>query len=303
MASDARALPAPDSVGAWLLATRLPTLAAAAVPVAIGTAVAYRSGGAAWGPALAALVGALLIQIGTNFANDAADHDRGADTETRLGPTRAVQAGLLSAAQMRRGVVVAFALATLVGVYLTAVAGWPVIAIGVASLIAGWAYTNGPLPLAYNGLGDVFVIVFFGFVAVCGTVFVQLGAVPALAAWLSLPVGLLATGILVVNNLRDRHTDAAANKRTLAVRFGRGFCLFEYALILLIAHGVPLTLWLRGEGGPWMLLPLATIPFSLRIFVALVRRDGRALNPVLGATARLLIVWGALATIGLVLAA
>jgi 1,4-dihydroxy-2-naphthoate octaprenyltransferase len=205
----------------WIAAARLRTLPAAVVPVLVGTAVAYATHAIAWGPALAALGGALAIQIGTNFANDVFDAERGADGPDRIGPLRAVSAGLISAAAMKRAMIAAFVVASAFGLYLTATVGWPIVAIGVASIIAGIAYTGGPYPLGYHGLGDIFVLAFFGFVAVCGTAFVQLGNVPALAVWAALPVGALATAIIVVNNLRDRPTDARAGKRTLAVRLGR----------------------------------------------------------------------------------
>ena len=191
----------------WIGAARLRTLPAAIVPVVVGTAVAHASGGLSWGPAIAALLGSLAIQIGTNFANDVFDAEKGADGPDRLGPTRAVAAGLISASAMRRAMIAAFGVAALFGLYLVSVAGWPVVAIGIASILSGIAYTGGPWPLGYHGLGDVFVMLFFGFVAVCGTAFVQLAHVPCLAVWASIPVGSLATAILVVNNLRDRHQD------------------------------------------------------------------------------------------------
>ncbi|MCB9563380.1 MAG: 1,4-dihydroxy-2-naphthoate polyprenyltransferase [Kofleriaceae bacterium] len=286
---------------AWLLAARPATLTAAAAPVVVGTACAHAAGGVAAGPAAAALAGAALIQIGTNFANDVFDAEAGADGPDRLGPTRAVATGLLSAAQVRRGMIATFALAALCGVYLTAVAGWPVIAIGVASVLSGVAYTGGPWPLGYHGLGDVFVMAFFGFVAVCGTAFVQLGEVPALAAWLAVPVGALATAILVVNNLRDRAGDAVVGKRTLAVRLGRRAVIAEYALLVVAAHAVPVILWARG-GGPWLLLPCATAPVAAALTVQVARRDGAALNPLLGATAKLLLANAALLALGVALA-
>jgi 1,4-dihydroxy-2-naphthoate octaprenyltransferase len=269
--------------------------------VAVGCAVAGALGGFALGPALAALFGAIFIQIGTNFANDVFDFEQGADTAARIGPTRAVQAGLLTPAAMRRGMVTAFGLATAAGVYLVAVSGWPVVAIGVASVLSGIAYTGGPWPLGYHGLGDLFVLVFFGFVAVCGTVFVQLGAVPALAWWASVPVGALATAVLVVNNVRDRDTDVVAGKRTLAVRFGRGAALAEYAGLLLAAYAVPVALALRGLS-PWVLLPLATAPLG----VGLARRvqahtDGPTLNRCLAGTAKLLLIFSLLLAAGLIL--
>ena len=201
------------ALATWVGAARLRTLPAAVVPVVVGTACAAATGRVAWGAALAALGGALAIQIGTNFANDVFDAERGADGPDRIGPVRAVSAGLISAGAMNRAMIAAFAVATLLGIYLASVAGWPVVAIGVASILSGIAYTGGPWPLGYHGLGDLFVMVFFGFVAVCGTTYVQLGAVPCLAIAAALPVGALATAILVVNNVRDRATDARAGAR------------------------------------------------------------------------------------------
>lgn len=285
------------TVSSWILACRPQTLPAAVVPVAVGTACAQHfnqgAGGFRAGPAAAALLGALLIQIGTNLANDVFDAEKGADTAERLGPTRAVQAGLLSARQVKIGIAVAFALATLCGVYLTAVAGTVVIAIGVASLASGLAYTGGPWPLGYHGLGDLFVLVFFGFVAVCGTAYVQLGAVPPLAWWTAIPVGALATAILVVNNVRDRETDIKAGKRTLAVRLGRRAAHLEYALLLLAAYTVPIAVVVLDLMPPWALLPLATAPLAWLLHRRLVTAaDGPTHNKILVGTARLLVLHG-----------
>jgi len=291
----------PGGGAAWLLAARPKTLPAAVVPVAVGTACACALGSPAWDAALAALVGALLIQVGTNFANDVFDHEKGADTADRLGPTRAVQAGLLTAGQMRRGMAAAFLLATLAGLYLWSVAGWPIFAVGIVSILAGIAYTGGPFPLAYNGLGDVFVMVFFGFVAVCGTAYVQVGAVPRVSLLAAVPVGSLATAMLVVNNLRDEHTDRAAGKRTLVVRFGRGQALAQYPLMLLLAYGSSVALALVPEGGLGALLPLLTLPLGWRLFADLRRQTGSALNDTLAGTARLLLAFGFLLAVGLVL--
>lgn len=285
---------------AWLLAARPATLTAALVPVMVGVAVAVEQQAFAWLPALAALLGAFCIQIGTNFANDVFDYEKGADTEERLGPTRAVQAGLLSAAQMRRGMYVIFGLAVLCGLYLTWVAGPIIVAIGVASIISGIAYTAGPYPLAYVGLGDVFVMLFFGFVAVMGTTFVQSGQWSELAAWASVPVGALSTAVLVVNNVRDRAQDVKANKRTLAVRFGRRFAEVEYVVLLVMAYGVPVYLAAVRQQ-PWLMLPLATLPVAIRLLRRLLSEEGPSLNSVLAGTAKLLLVHGALMAFGLVI--
>ncbi len=290
--------PAPGSFGAWLLASRPPTLAAAVVPVAVGAACAFALGGLRWGPTLAALWGAIWIQIGTNFANDVFDFEKGADAGERLGPTRAVQAGLLTPTQMRRGMWLAFALAVAAGVYLTWVAGWPIVAIGVASIASGIAYTGGPYPLGYHGLGDVFVLIFFGFAAVCGTVFINLGTVPAIAWWASVPVGSLATAILVVNNVRDRRGDREAGKGTLVARFGRGAGVAEYALLLAAAYLTPLWLF-RGEAEPWVLLPLATLPRAALLLSQLIGREGRELNATLVGTAQLMVLYGVLFVAGI----
>ena len=282
----------------WIAAARPRTLPAAVVPVAVGTAVAAACGGVAWPAAIAALAGALAIQIGTNFANDVFDAERGADGPDRIGPTRAVAAGLISAPVMKRAMVLAFASAAACGLYLVHVAGWPIAVVGIASILSGIAYTGGPFPLGYHGLGDLFVLVFFGFVAVCGTAFVQLGAVPALAIWAAIPVGALATAILVVNNLRDRPTDARAGKRTLAVRLGRSAAIVEYAVLLLLAYAIPAALALTGR--PWIALPLVTLPLGiarLRQLAACV--DGPSFNRCLAGTAQLLLLHGGLFTLGL----
>lgn len=289
---------APTALATWIAAARLRTLPAAVVPVIVGTACAAASGRIAWGPALAALGGALAIQIGTNFANDVFDAERGADGPDRIGPVRAVSAGLITARAMKRAMIAAFGVATVMGAYLAVVAGWPVVAIGVASIVSGIAYTGGPWPLGYHGLGDLFVLVFFGFVAVCGTAFVQLGGVPCLAIAAAAPVGALATAILVVNNVRDRATDVRAGKRTLAVRFGRRAALAEYAALLALAYAVPLGLALTGR--PWAGLPLASAPLALvRLRAVVAATDGPAFNHCLAATAQLLLLHGGLFAAGL----
>jgi 1,4-dihydroxy-2-naphthoate octaprenyltransferase len=291
----------PSLVSSWVLAARPKTLSAASVPVLVGSACAYSLDSFHPGPALAALAGALLLQIGANFANDVYDYEKGADTAERLGPTRAVQAGLITAAAMKRGMYVVFALSLLIGAYLTAVAGPVILAIGIVSIISAIAYTGGPYPLGYNGLGDLFVFVFFGFVAVCGSVFVQLGQVPALALWCSVPVGALATAILVVNNLRDAEQDARVGKRTLAVRWGRKAVLAEYGLLLALAYAVPLFLATSSARGRFVLLPLLTLPLARQLMLAVRSERGRALNPRLAGTAKLLLLFGLLFALGIVL--
>ena len=283
----------------WVSAARLRTLPAAVVPVIVGTAVARAAGHVAWGPALAALAGSIAIQIGTNFANDVFDAEKGADGPDRVGPLRAVSAGLISAAAMKRAMILAFAIATAFGVYLASVGGWPVVAIGVASIVSGIAYTGGPWPLGYHGLGDLFVFVFFGLVAVCGTAYVQLAAVPCLAVWAAVPVGALATAIIVVNNLRDRATDVRVGKRTLAVRLGRTGALAEYAALLVASYAVSVGL-AASRNDAWLLLPLLSLPIAVSRMRALVRAvSGPEFNACLAATGQLLLTYGVLFAVGL----
>ena len=303
-----RALPRPGSARAWLLACRPATLGAAVVPVLVGCACAWSAvedaGALRWGAAACALLGAVLIQIGTNLANDVFDAEKGADNVDRLGPTRAVQAGLLTARQVKVGMFAVFGAATAAGAVLAWLAGPVVVGIGVASILAGIGYTGGPYPLGYHGLGDVFVMGFFGFVAVCGTTFVALGHVTSLSVAAALPVGALATAILVVNNLRDRVTDAAAGKRTLAVRLGRRGALAEYGLLLVLAYAVPLLVAGLGlaagaRSWAWAALPVLTLPVVLRLARKVATSSGAALNPLLVGTAKLLVLHGVLWTVGL----
>lgn len=287
-----------------MLASRPATLPAAGVPVVVGAAAAV-SEGAVFRPLVFAvtLVSALLIQIGTNFANDYSDFHRGADHEGRLGPVRVTHSGLISHAAVRRGIVVAFGLAALLGAWLAWVGGWPIIAIGVFSIICGLAYTGGPWPFGYHGLGDVFVFVFFGLIAVTGTAYLQSGRWSVDALIVAVPIGLLVTNILVVNNLRDLPTDRAAGKHTLAVRLGDRATRIQYALLALLAYLVPGVLASAGGRRGWLLLPWLTAPIA----VALVRRvlagtAGRELNPMLGRTGQLLLLFGLLLAAGLLLA-
>lgn len=287
-------------IRAWMVAARPNTLPAAASPVLVGSALAFEVGGFALGPALAALAGALLLQIGSNLANDVYDFERGADSANRLGPVRVTQAGLLSGPEVKRGMWVVFYLAAMIGAYLTAVAGWPVVVIGLASIVAAIAYTGGPLPFGYRGLGELFVLLFFGFVAVGGTAFVQVGAVPA-AAWpASLMVGCLASAILVVNNVRDHETDRIAGKRTLSVILGRTFGVIEYGALLIVAFGSAYAMvWFRFVS-TWALISYLTLPIAIVLFVHVRKYRGPVLNSTLAHTAQLLFLFSALFSIGVV---
>ena len=289
----------PDTLRALWLASRPATLGAAVVPVAVGAACAVATGTAVrWGAVLAALGSAMAIQIGTNFANDVFDAEKGADDGERLGPARAVASGWLSPWAMRVAMSLAFLVAALLGLLVVRSAGWPIAVLGLASIASGIAYTGGPYPLGYHGLGDVFVLGFFGFVAVCGTAFVGAGVVPTVAWLASVPVGALATTVLAVNNLRDRHGDARAGKRTLAVRLGRRGIEIEHVCLLVAAYGAPVILVATGLAGPAALLPLLTLPLALGARRAL-GAEGRALNGTLAAHARLLIAFGLLFAVGL----
>jgi 1,4-dihydroxy-2-naphthoate octaprenyltransferase len=285
---------------AWWLAIRPKTLPAAVVPVVVGSAVAFEQGGFVPSAALAALVAALLIQIGTNLANDYFDFQKGSDTAERLGPTRVTQAGLLSAKAVYYGMVLVFAATLLPGLYLVVLGGWPILLIGILSITAGIAYTGGPFPIGYHGLGDVFVFLFFGVVAVVGTHYVQVQAW-SWAPWIAaVPVGALAVAILVVNNDRDRDSDARSGKRTLAVRLGPRGTQIEFLALLAVAFLVPLLQWLLGQTSMWVLLSYLALPMAVQVARDFRAAEGAALNGVLAQTARLSLVFAAPYSVGLV---
>jgi 1,4-dihydroxy-2-naphthoate octaprenyltransferase len=277
----------------WMLAARPRTLPAAAAPVAIGAGLAAFRDAFAAGPALAALVGALLIQIATNLANDYYDYVRGGDTEDRVGPVRVTQAGLVRPEAVKRAMFVVLAAALGVGVYLVAVGGWPIVWIGLASLVCAVAYTGGPFPLAYHGLGDLFVFVFFGLVAVGGTVWVQALTLPGEALWAGAGIGALSTAILVVNNLRDIPTDRVAGKNTLAVRLGVGGSRAEYIAMLLLGVAVP-PVGIAVFGWPvsvW-LASAVVLAAGGALRAVLTFRAPKELLPALGGTARVVALYG-----------
>ena len=268
-------------------------------PVLVGTALALEAGTFHGGAALAALLGAVLIQVGTNFSNDYADFLKGADTAERKGPLRVTQAGLVTAAGMRRATALVFALAFLVGLYLVGRGGWPVLAVGLVSIAAGLAYTLGPYPLGYIGLADLFVLVFFGPVAVGGTFYVQALALTPAAVVAGLGPGLLSVAILAVNNTRDVSEDRAAGKRTLVVRLGRRFGVGLYAACAVGAALVPVAL-VAMTGRHWPVLgAVLVLPLLLGHARTLARTDDPAvLNPLLGATGRALLLWAVLFSTG-----
>ena len=284
---------------AWWLAARPRTLGVGVAPVVVGTALAWLHGSARAAPAGVALVAAVLIQIGTNLANDAFDHERGADGPDRLGPARASQLGWLTPLQLKRAAAGVLGVAALAGLYLASVGGWPIVAVGLFSLVAAVAYTGGPWPLGYHGLGDLAVFVFFGVVAVCGTFYVQTLSLTLAAVAASIPVGALATAVLVVNNLRDLETDRRAGKRTLAVRLGRRRTLREYAALVLLPYAL-VPGFAVGVGLP-LALPLLSLPSAASLLRRVTRRpSGPGLNAALADTARLCLVWAALFAAGVV---
>lgn len=286
----------------WWLAIRPRTLPAAAAPVLVGSALAFYDGVFQFLPALAALLAALLLQIGANLANDVFDFKKGADTPDRLGPPRVTQMGLLSPNQVLVGTAVVFGLAALIGLYLVSIGGWLILLIGVLSIICALAYTGGPFPLGYYGLGEVFVFIFFGLAAVCGTYYVQASRVTTLVFLSALPVGFLAMAILVVNNLRDVETDRAAGKKTLAVRLGARAARGEYYLLLLLAYLIPLFLTLENPRLVWLVLTWLSAPLAIPLLRLVNGQVGRALNAALAGTARLEFVYAVLFALGLVLA-
>ena len=283
----------------WLLAVRPKTLGAALAPILIGTAMAFAEGKGHAGAALVALLGALLIQIGTNFSNDYFDFIKGADTEERLGPMRATQAGLVTPQAMLRNFVFVFGLAVLVGIYLVYRGGWPIVIIGILSIASGILYTGGPMPLGYLGLGDLFVLIFFGPVAVGGTYYVQSLEISAVVILAGFGPGLLATAPLAVNNLRDEPTDKKVGKRTLAVRFGPGFARVEYLTTFALALITPFVLaFITGAHWFACLSVLIIIPGRSAIRQIISGVQGIELNETLAVTGKLIIIYSVLFSLG-----
>jgi 1,4-dihydroxy-2-naphthoate octaprenyltransferase len=301
---------------AWLMAARPQTLPVGVSPIIVGTGLALHDDVFTALPALAALLGALLIQIGTNFANDYFDAVKGTDTDEREGFTRVTQSGLIQPAEVKRAMYFTFAVAILTGVYLVYIGGLPILVVGLSSVAAGLLYTGGPYPYGYRGLGDLFVFVFFGLVAVTGTYYVQAAAVMAqplsltippetitgMVVAASLPAAGLATAVLVVNNIRDRETDAKTGKQTLAVLIGYRWSRIEFLLLVGLAYTVPCAFTIVGYGLP-VLLPLLTLPFAVSLSrTVLTETSGAALNPALETTGKLLAAHSVLFAIGLALA-
>jgi 1,4-dihydroxy-2-naphthoate polyprenyltransferase len=290
-----------NAASIWLHAARPKTLPAAVAPVLVGTAVAVAQETFGALTFAACMLGALFIQVGTNLSNDYSDARRGADTEDRLGPLRVTAGGLVPPRAVLVATWVSFGVATLCGVYLVATSGWELLAVGVASIAAGVLYTGGPRPYGYAGLGELFVFVFFGLAAVAGSAFAQLEAWPRAALILAVPVGLLASAILVVNNVRDIDTDRRAGKNTLAVKLGRERARVLFSAMVLGSFATALVPWFLGDLGPWLALSWLSLPLA----IALIRFfgthvDGPSLNRALAQTAQLQLVFCVLLAAGVV---
>jgi 1,4-dihydroxy-2-naphthoate octaprenyltransferase len=292
----------PNRFQIWWLAIRPRTLPAAAAGVVAGSALALYDRAFHPFPALAALLVALLLQIGSNLANDVFDFERGADSARSAGPLRVTQSGLLTPAQVKTGMLCVFALAGLIGLYLAFQAGWVVLLIGLAAIFSAVAYTGGPFPLGYYGLGDLFVFLFFGLACVAGTYFVQAGQVSPAAWGMSLPIGLIIVGILVVNNLRDLPTDRQAGKHTLAVLLGRRFARGEYLACLLVAF-LCLPIFCAFGLLSWgALLAWLSLPLAIKLARVVFTQTGQALNVALAGTGQLALAFSVLFLLGMLLA-
>jgi len=300
MTSPPSPAPAIPAWRVWLLASRPKTLPAAIAPVLVGTALAYREGAFVLPAAVAALAVALLLQVGANFANDYFDFFKGADTPERIGPVRVVASGLLSPRKLRVGMIVVFGAATLAGLYLVFRGGVPLLIVGAGVILAAIAYTGGPWPFGYYGLGDAVVFLCFGFIAVAGTYYVQALRLTPLAFLVAVPAGALVTDILVVNNLRDIETDHRAGKRTLAVLLGASRTIIEYVLLLALAYVVPLLLWARGGQAGWVMLPWLSLPLAVRLVREIrIAHEGPVFNNLLARTAQLALLFDLLFALGL----
>lgn len=285
----------------WILASRPRTLPAAVVPVMVGSALAIYQGKFFPIYSIVALVCSLLIQIGTNFSNDLYDHLKGSDTEERKGPLRVLSSGLISVNEMKLGIFIIFSLSFLLGLYLVYSVGMVILWIGILSILAGLAYTAGPFPLAYNGLGDLFVFLFFGIVGTVGTYYLHTQQFNIIALIISFPVGALITNILIVNNYRDIEEDRIAGKKTLAVILGREFSRYEFIFFILISFFVPFILHFEYGFALWIFLPYLTLPLAITLVKMLFAYTGTQLNKTLELTAKFSAIYGFLFSAGMIL--
>jgi len=282
----------------WILASRPKTLPAAFVPVIVGSSLAIQEGKLNIWASLVALLCSILIQIGTNFTNDLYDYYKGADKGNRKGPMRVLTAGLVTTGQMKFAIAFVFGLTFLLGLYLVYLQGYIILIIGILSIIAGLAYTAGPFPLAYNGLGDLFVFIFFGVFGTTGTYYLHFGHFSLPALFASIPVGALITNILVVNNYRDIDEDRKVGKNTLAVLLGRNFARVQYFLLILISFIVPFILYYFYNYKYWIFLPYFTFPLAVKLMQMIVKYKGEELNKTLELTAKFSALFGLLFSVG-----
>ena len=290
-----------SKIHSWILASRPRTLPAALVPVMVGSALAIYQGIFFPAFSIVALLCSILIQIGTNFTNDLYDYLKGTDTKERKGPLRVLASGLISVKEMQIGIFIVFFTAFLLGLYLVYSVGLMILWIGIFSIIAGLAYTAGPFPLAYNGLGDLFVFIFFGIVGTVGTYYLHAQQFTSLAFLISLPVGALITNILIVNNYRDIDEDKKAGKNTLAVLLGREFSRYEYIFFVLLSFFIPFVLHFKYDFNIWIFLPYITLPVAITLVKMLYALNGTQLNKTLELSAKFSALYGFLFSIGIML--
>lgn len=293
----------PSKLKIWFLAARPRTLPAAVAPIVVGTAVAVRENAFVWWVALLALLTALLLQIAANFANDAIDAKKGSDTADRTGPMRITAAGYVTYSQVMNATWITLALAMVTGIPLLVRGGWPFVALGIASLICAVAYTGGPFPISYLGLGEVFVFLFFGLIAVTGTAYLQTGELTTLSLAASVPPGAMIVGILIINNYRDREQDARVNKRTVAVRIGAKNTCIEYYLMLVLTMLSPFIFWVVGWLNAWALITVLSWPMFWQLARQVQTLQGPPLNQTLGLTGKTALVHSLLLGLALVLSA
>lgn len=286
----------------WLEASRPKTLAAAFVPVLTGAALAWQSATINWMNTTVALICAFLIQIGTNYANDYFDFIKGADTNARIGFRRATAAGMVTPQQMRNATILVMSLAFVLGLYLVWAAGWIILVIGLLSLLFGVLYTGGPFPLSYNGLGDIFVFIFFGIIAVMTTYYINTLEWSEASFWASLAIGALCVNILVVNNLRDVEQDALSGKKTLGVLFGENTLKAEYALMIALAYAIPPHFYFVLNFSAWVFLPFLALPLAVYYSYNIITETNKAnLNRMLELTAQFMVLFGVLFSAGIML--
>jgi 1,4-dihydroxy-2-naphthoate octaprenyltransferase len=285
----------------WVLASRLKTLLAAVVPVMVGSSLAISQGSFTIIYSLIALICSILIQVGTNFTNDLYDYQKGADNENRKGPTRMLAAGFITPTEMKFAIIFVFGLTLLLGMYLVYSCGTVILIIGVLSIIAGLAYTAGPFPLAYHGLGDIFVFIFFGIIGTAGTYYLHLHEFSLLSFLVSIPVGALITNILVVNNYRDIEEDRESNKYTLAVKLGRTFTKYQFINSIVISYLVIFIIFFTYDLSYWIFLPVASIPIAIKLINMLFTFEGEQLNRTLELSAKYAAFFGLLLSLGIIL--